>query len=698
MMEFGGKLNRVLKISFILSAFFWYPGEKLIAQNPVIEDIVEELANSSDDEDQDYMTIVEDLSFLLDNPLNLNESNIESLERLHFLNDFQIENLLNYIASKGFMKSIFELQLVDGFDMPTIQKMLPFVIVAEPKGQDKIKFSELFRYGNNKLSAETRFLLQDQKGYQANYDHDSSLTSGPKYPGDRFKSLVRYRFNYKSKLFAGFTAEKDPGEKFEFENDKFGFDYYSFHLQANNLGKVKTVMIGDYQAKFGQGLVFWSGFGLGKSPDALNIRRKGQSIRYYSSTDENRFLRGVATRIKFGRFEATGLFSWKKIDANLTDPDTIAGIEEKITTFLNTGYHRTESELQNRKVIGEGLIGTRLAIGYERFKAGLNFVAYQYSLSVSNSDKPYKLFEITENSNINASIDYTYFAKKFYMFGEAAVSKNGSCAVLNGLVAKVVEPLSFSMLHRYYQKDYQAYYAGAFSENTKVGNEQGLYYGLVFVPIRKLRISAYADNFSFPWLKYGVDAPSGGSEYFIQADYSINRNIQMYFRWRNRSKGSNLPGSSSVFNSIVDECKQNFRYHINYRISPVAGFRSRIELVQFSKNDANQNGFLIFQDLDIDFRTIPLSVNMRYCLFDATYDSRIYAYESDMLYNFSIPSFSGRGSRVFVLLNYRFFKRLDLRVRYSQFVFTDRQVISSGNDEISGNIKSEFKVQMVLRF
>jgi hypothetical protein len=53
---------------------------------------------------------------------------------------------------------------------------------------------------------------------------------------------------------------------------KQGFDFMTGHLAIQNIGKLKSLNIGDYQAQFGQGLTFWSGFGFGKTADAMNIK------------------------------------------------------------------------------------------------------------------------------------------------------------------------------------------------------------------------------------------------------------------------------------------------------------------------------------------------------------------------------------------------------------------------------------------
>ncbi len=670
---------------------------KLFAQNPVIEQIVEELASKSDNDDEDYSSVVEDLTYYLSNPLNLNTANVEDLEKLIFLNEFQIENLTNYIATKGSMKTIFELQLIEDFDIGTIQKMLPFVKVIEVQSDDKLRPEKVIKYGNQRLIAETKFLLQDQKGFIPEIDSAGNNSLINRYQGDRMKYLIRYRFSYKNKIFAGITAEKDPGEELSFTNNRYGFDYYSFHFQIKDMGIIKNLAIGDFQVKFGQGLVMWTGFGMGKSSSVLNIRKKGQGLHFYSSTDENNFMRGIGTTLKFGKFDYTIFFSKKKIDANLISADTIDNQEEQISSLQNTGYHRTLAELADRNAIDETIFGSKIGISLKNFKLGANFVAYQFNVDMLKSDKPYKYYDFTGKQNYNTSIDYYYNYKKISLFGETAIGKNGGIATQNGFVCFIVPQLSFSLLHRYYQKEYQAYYSNSFAENTKISNENGLYYGLEFHPVRKLTILAYVDSYQFPWLKYGVDAPSQGNEYFIQANYALSRNVEMYFKWRNESKSTNFSSENASLNLLENEKKESYRFHISYRVSDLINLRSRVEITHYQQTDNNQYGFMIFQDVNFDLTSIPVSFYFRYAVFDATYDARIYAYENDLLYNFSVPAYSGKGSRFYAMFKYGVSESFELRLRFSQFFYSGQETIGTGLDEIQGNLKSEIKLQIVMR-
>ncbi|RLD61858.1 MAG: hypothetical protein DRI95_13770, partial [Bacteroidetes bacterium] len=631
------------------------------AQNPLVGDLIEQLVSKTGVENADFSSFVEDLNYYLQNPLNLNSAGLEDFEKLHILNEIQIQNLQNYVTSVGQMQTIYELQLIEGFSDKTIKDILPFVTVEVALKSEKLSLKQILDYGRHHVIAETKFVLQQQKGYLS--VNDSMLSGKPNsvYQGDRMRYLMRYRYNYKNRVFAGITAEKDAGEAF----GKYGFDFYSGHIQLNNFGFFKNISLGDYQVKFGQGLIAWSGFGLGKSSEVLNIRKKAQGIRRYTSTNENLFMRGIGTTMSFGNFELSGFFSNKNIDANHILVDTIESELLEITSLQNTGYHRTISEISDKNAVNETIYGSNITYKGKRFKLGANFIAYNYTSAFENSAKPYKYFDFKGSSNMNLSLDYQFFYNKFSFFGETAVSQNGAMATLNGLLLSIVPQLSFSVVQRYYQRDFHAFYSSSFSESSKISNESGIYYGISFHPIRNFQISAYVDNYSFPWLKYGINAPSHGSDFLVQLDYHAGYNVDMYLRWKNETKMHNGVSGESVSVPLVEQNKQYFRYHISYKLNKNITLRNRIEASVFESEDM-EYGFMAYQDVNYDFN-FPLSLYLRFAIFDASYNTRIYAYENDLLYNFSIPSYFGKGTRLYFMIKYKIADRVSVRLRYAHF-------------------------------
>ena len=281
---------RIINIKNIgLILFLLFLSINTLAQKePSLEDLIESIAGNTDAE-IDYTSLYEDLNYFLNNPLNLNTASKENLEKLQFLNDFQIKSLLDYIQKNGKMLSIYELQLVYGFTLNEITKILPFITISETQVTGSFKLKNALKYGNHQVFLRGQEILEKQVGY--NSISDSALLEKPnsRYLGSSYKLYTKYKYNYKNKIYWGFTAEKDPGEEFFTGNNKNGFDFYSAHLQINDIGIFKTITLGDFQAKFGQGLILWSDMGLGKTPYVLNIRKKVQGLKKYSSTNENVF-------------------------------------------------------------------------------------------------------------------------------------------------------------------------------------------------------------------------------------------------------------------------------------------------------------------------------------------------------------------------------------------------------------------------
>ena len=683
-------------ILFLLISFTTFSQEINIQET--LEDLIEEIASNSDEE-LDYTMLYEDLNFYYNQPLNLNEATAEDLEKLHFLNALQIQSILDYREKAGKMLTIYELQLLDGFEQSDIRRLLPFVTVVTGDLHRKTSLKNALKYGRHQVFIRNQFIVQEQAGYNIS---DSVLAENPdknRYLGDRMKYYMKYKYSYRNKLLWGLTMEKDPGEEFFTGNQKFGFDYYSGHVQLNDVWKFKTIVVGDYALEFGQGLAMWTGMGFGKSSMALNIKKRARGIKKYSSTNENQFMRGTATTLSLGKFDITGFYSFKNIDANIDDSDSIDDSEiRQITSLQITGYHRTPNEFVNKHAIQEMIYGGHVAYRGNKFKTGLTFVKTHLSADLQSSLKPYSQFYFQGSDIFNVSLDYQFLIKDIYVFGEAAVSDNGGLAFLNGALIPLAPRISLATLHRYYQKDYQAYYKNAFAESSRIANEHGLYFGTEIYPIKHWKISAYFDAYSFPWLKSRANSPTYGQEYLVQLDYNPTRYVKMYWRFKREIKPENISDDEITIKYAENVDKYSVRYQIVYKLTRYLRFANRVELSRYNKGGNLENGYLIYQDVQFKPERIPLSLSFRYAIFDAPYNARLYAYENDVLYAFSVPGYFYKGYRTYLTLKYDISNRITIWLRYAQFSYADKSVISENSlSEISGNTKSEVKIQLRIK-
>ena len=113
-----------------------------------------------------FSQAAEDLEYYLQNPLNLNTATYDELARIPILNEFQISKLLEYIHRQGPMFTLYELRLIDGFEMADITRLLPFVTLSAENREKSWQLSKALRYGKNDLFARTAFYTEKMEGYQ----------------------------------------------------------------------------------------------------------------------------------------------------------------------------------------------------------------------------------------------------------------------------------------------------------------------------------------------------------------------------------------------------------------------------------------------------------------------------------------------------------------------------------------------------
>ena len=658
-----------------------------------MEDIVERT-----DAELDYSDFADDLGRLRRHPVNLNLASDENLRKLTFLNELQIANLRSYIQQYGNIASIYELQMIEGFNQEMIELMLPFITLTPQLQNNKITLSRLMRYGKADLTVRYQQILEQQKGYLP--ASDSLLLANPnaRYLGGQGRLYTRFKYAYADRLQFGFTAEKDQGETFFPKNDtlKKGFDFFSVHVYYQDPGIVKQAALGDYQVQFGQGLTLWSGLSFGKLPGEIGGKKSGQGIKPTSSANENLFMRGAAATVGSGKMAVTFFYSSHYVDANLVAGDTLDASDAYFSSLQESGYHRTPNELADKHTARIEAAG-----GHVTFKTGtlhLGATAYQAKLNAGlrKPSSPAYLFDITNQTSVNAGMDYDYLYKKLNLYGEIARSDNGAVAFLNGMAFAADPRFLISAIYRNYPRDYNNLLCNAFAEGSHPINEKGLYTGFVASLASKWTLTAYVDQFKFGWMKYRVDAPSHGAEYSAQITWQASRTSEVTLRFREVRKQLNST-ENSYFNVLQTTGKRDIRLQLSITPMPYLSLRSRIAYSEYHDGKGTSNGYLVYQDIGFRPEKSNVSLVARFALFDApAYDSRLYAYENDVLYAFTSSSYYGVGSRFYVVAAWQPAQHIELWLKYSRTYYTDRQTISSGLDEINGNKRSEIKVQLRL--
>jgi len=665
-----------------------------------IEEQIENLAEHAELE-IDYSDWIEEINLLRERPVNLNTDNENELRRLFFLNELQISNLIEYTKQYGQLSSIYELQVIDGFNEKIVSQIIPFISLS-PYVAEKFSLKQAMKYGKTNIMLRYQRVLQEQKGYSGVSDSIRLIQPNEHYLGDPNSLFLRVQYSYKDYLNFGLVCEKDPGEPLWQKSDtlKKGFDFYSAHLFLKNIGIVKQLVIGDYHVQFGQGLTMWSGFSMGKVAGSIVMRKRAPALRPQASSNETSFLRGVATTIALGKFDITAFYSNRNVDANLAPSYALDSTENIATSLQETGYHRTPAELADKGANHEVSGGGHIAFNGQHIRAGLTIFHVNYEIPFETQGALYKKFQPALSSNTYAGFDYSYNYRKLTLYGEATKQIDAGFAVLQGLTFSPDPRLSLAMVYRNYQKNYVNTFNAAFGESSHTTNESGLYMGVVITPANKITLSAYADMFRYEWLHYRVDAPSQGQEYSAQLVYNISRQGDLVFGYRQMHNPINYTFLYDKMNHIGESIRDYYRIQLNYQALSWLKIQSRVEITQLNLPDGNNEmGYLIYQGILLKPIEKGWSLNLRYLLFDTdSYDTRMYAFEQDVPYAFSVPAFFGKGSRFYIMLNSRLNRNLSVILRFAQTWYSDRNVISSGLDEINGNKRSDIKAVLQLTF
>lgn len=676
-------------------------GQRTGMQNLDLEYFIERLFPVQE-EDLDYESIYEQLFQLYQNPIHINKADLEILQATYLLSPQQILSLANYRQTYGDLISLYELQAIPDWDLKTIERLLPFVTLEESNQVSKPFLNRILEAENSYLLFRHRRTWETRKGYTP-ADTTSSGKVSSRYLGDPNEFYLRYRTQQARDFSLGFTLEKDPGEQFVWDGKtkRYGFNFQSFHFTKYFWKKWKTITLGDFQASFGQGLVFGAGYTLGKGAETVpTVRRSSFGLLPYTAALEFGFFRGMGLTRTLRNWQTTLIFSNLSRDGRISSSlDSLENSQEIITSFSQSGLHRTLSELETKAQLRESNLGAN--VQYQspnaRWLSGANFLFTAFSAPWIKTPTPYNQFEFSGKTNQVTSLYLNHNWKNFFFFGESAISKSGGSGTVLGVVSSLNKEIDLSLLWRNYSRDFHSFYASGFSENTRPINEKGIYLGLQFRPNKIWKVNFYYDFFEFPWLKYRVYAPSKGTELLGRVTFQPKRSLVAFVQLRREEKDRNLSSSYNELSTyqIHPILKWNGTLSLENQLTKAIFLRSRILWSQVEILDQKTPGFMILQDVQASFRAWKISGRM--AIFDAVnYDNRLYSFENNVLWTFSIPGFYGRGTRYYLLGQYNFGEKLTAYFRIARTSYSDRNRISSGLQEISGSKQTD--TALMLRY
>lgn len=630
------------------SAFWLLIPNRAGAQSLTWDDFLDRITDQQSENYTQLYDFYDDLCYLHEHPIHINSATTEVLNQLPFLNAQQIEEIEAYVYSYGPIMSVGELNLVPYLDYDTRQLLALFITFETDKKRtnSKLSFNNLKKYGKNEILLKT-----DIPFYSLN----------EKYLGSSMQHSIRYHYQYNNKLEWGFTAEKDSGEPF-FQNVDKGFDNYNYYLIIRNLGLLKTLAIGDYRLRYGQGLVLNSQFSLGKSAmlSQLNTYTRN-TITKHSSMSESGYFQGAAAQFIYNNWNLDTFVSYKLEDATLTK-------DSLISTLITDGYHRTITEINKKNNISNLLIGTHLSWKKNDFNVGFTttYTLFNHKF-ITYPVTHYKHYYPQGNKFWNGSLDYSYISYRWTVSGETAIDGKGSLATINSIQFRPSSHIQLNLVQRYYSKSYNSIYGQAFGESSNVKNENGLYLGTVYKPLSRLKLSAYVDIYEFPWLRYQVAAKhSKGIDVLGQVQYVTSSKVEWLMKYRMKLKQQNLKNplnnkQIALANRITQTARIQAKYQLGFLL-----MNTQINYAQYNlANYKPDRGYGLSQQLMYKCKRPALQLSIQGTYFHTdSYDARIYSYESGLLYSFSFPSYYGHGYRFSSVFRYDINKQWMIQLKY----------------------------------
>ena len=620
---------------------------------------------------------------MAEHPINLNRATAEDLEQMPFLTASQIEDICEYLYMYGCVRSFAELKMINSLDTPRRKLLECFTYLGEDEEEGFPSIGKVLKYGRHEITATGKIPFYTRQG-----EDDG------KYLGDRYKQSLRYTFNYGDNVKLGVIGSKDAGEPLFKTGNGAGYDYYGAYLQLKKLGIADIVVLGDFKASYGMGLVVNSCFNLGKLSMITNLGRASTGVRGSVSTYGMDKFRGAATTIRLSNQLTVSTFaSYRKVDATLSK-DSLT-----ITSIVTSGYHRTVSEMAKKNNTGLSDAGANISWRNSGFHLGLTAIYSHLDRRLQpNTAYLYRTHYPAGTDFLNTSVSYGYNHHIMTVNGETAMDNNGHIATINSLSANISGSLAAMVLQRFYSYRYSTLHGRSFAEGGRVQNESGIYGGLSWQCLRSLTLMAYTDYAYFAWPRMQASQSSHSWDNMVQALYS-QEHWSLSARYRLRIKERDNEDKTALTNQSEHRARMMLTINPSKCLSlKTQADMARVKYLQTDKGYAvSQMATLGTPVTSTSAMSWTLHTSITYFHSD-TYNSRLYVYERGPLYSFYVPSFYGEGIRYTLMAKAQLRKQLTLTAKLGVTNYFDRTVIGSGTQAIDGSSQTDLDIQLKWRF
>ena len=569
---------------------------------------------------------VERLSSYIERPVRLNLASVSKLTSCGLLSGYQVASFADYRARHGDVMSFAELSAVDGFGEEFTRLLAPFVSL----------------YSGNRPAGSFVEELQ--------YDSDLAVRGGLKLSDiGADEALMQWGYGIKYRVEGGgLTAgmaisDSDISESAE---SRTGSGYLGWQFRQIPL----SLLIGDFNLRFGQGLALWNGMSMNSTGSPSSFMRNPSGISRSWSFTGSGALTGIASEAAFGRI-------------SLSSAIVLPGIKQSDGSMHDVNLMPVANVAWNGR------------------KGQISFTHYAEFSGVFDSID-------TRIPDMKSSVDISWCVCGTDLFSELAYDwVNASVAGLAGTRFKAGEAVHLAVMLRNYPSGYAPGRSGAARSGTKCTNESGVSFSGLFAVGDWVRLSGHegfgasvrrhSGTFSLDAAHFPV--PKGDNEDGSQQlkaiccwDYAVSGHFRLKIRASERIRSWGRPFRTDIRTDLL--CAYS-KFSAAMRINALK---------------CDGIGLLGYIEGGYSGEQVKLFLRQGVFIID-DWDDRIYAYERDAPGSFNIPAFYGRGLWTSLYASWRFSRwgRLYLRAAFTGYPFM-REKKKPG--------KAELKLQCVFSF
>lgn len=254
-------------------------------------------AGETDDEIEDLDTL-ESLSL---NPLNINNATKSQLLYLPYIDSSIVEAILRYRKTNNGFKYMNELRTLIGAEI--FSQIKPYVAIYRQDIAEEFRGDLVIKYNMRAYPLSEGYLESESK-----YNN----------PAEIYSRLRAYGGN---RLELGMVMRRDDGSTGLSYYDTMNYHLMKKYLLMRNVLFWDTVVVGDYELSFGQGLILYA------SPNWSSIPKKPKGIQGDRSDDNNDRFYGISALRELPNLELYGFYSNKPLIVDDINSDGTVGDE-----------------------------------------------------------------------------------------------------------------------------------------------------------------------------------------------------------------------------------------------------------------------------------------------------------------------------------------------------------------------------------